>query len=120
MSKRRVHKLSAKAMTLTVVGCAGVCLAAVGYLHQKTIIDGLGKEIKGLEQRLDKLHTENQALERTYATMCSPRELDLRVRQMNLGLAAPSAEQIVRLPEPGTAWNGRRAVAQAPTEERLN
>lgn len=112
MTKRRNQRLSTKAMVLIVGGCAFLCLACVGYLHEKTIINGLGKQIKGLELRLEKMQTENQALERTYATMCSPRELDLRVRQMNLGLAAPSPEQIVRMPEPVALSGERKAVAQ--------
>ncbi|MBI4326375.1 MAG: hypothetical protein HY674_14090 [Chloroflexi bacterium] len=80
-----------------------ICLviggSALGYVYQKSEIYKLGQLIKQSEIRLEELHRHNNALQRALASLSSPRELDERIRKMNLGLAAPQPEQIVRLPD---------------------
>lgn len=98
--KTKSNPLSGGTIMRIVLGSAFVCLVGVGYLWQKREIHILGREIKGLEVQLDKLEKGNAALSRAYATMCSPAELDARVKRMGLGLQAPQPDQIVRLPEP--------------------
>jgi hypothetical protein len=85
---------------LSIAICGAVCLAGIGYIWAKTQVWGLSREMKALETRRDELKRANNTLERTYAAMCTPRELDARAKLLNLGLVAPQPDQFVRLPEP--------------------
>jgi hypothetical protein len=100
MSRRKSPPLKAKTVVVSIAICGAVCLAGIGYVWAKTQVLGLSREIKQLETRRDELRRVNDALQRTYAAMCTPRELDARVKRLNLGLATPQPDQIVRLPEP--------------------
>lgn len=84
------------------IGCGFVCLtlAGLGYLWQKKQIHILGREMRLMEVQLEEYRRANANMQRAYSAMCSPAELDARVRRMNLGLSAPLPDQIVRLPEP--------------------
>lgn len=95
-----------------------ICLviggSALGYVYQKSEIYKLGQQIKQSEIRLEELRRHNDALQRALASLFSPRELDERIRKMNLGLAAPQPEQIVRLPDGSAALgvsSGQRFLA---------
>ncbi|MEK7683815.1 MAG: hypothetical protein AAB466_00165 [Verrucomicrobiota bacterium] len=100
-----------------------ICLviggSALGYVYQKSEIYKLGQQIKQSEIRLEELRRHNDALQRALASLCSPRELNERIQKMNLGLAAPRPEQIVRLPDGFAASDvslGQRFLAgQRPT-----
>jgi hypothetical protein len=100
MSRKRSAPLKAKTIVLSIFICAAVCLAGIGYIWAKTQVWGLSREIKRLETRRDELKRANDALDRTYAAMCTPRELDARAKRLNLGLSAPLPDQIVRIAEP--------------------
>jgi len=73
--------------------------AGIGYVWQKTQIQHLADQQKRLESRFEELHRQNDKLMRAVAVLCSPRELDERVKKMNLGLVPPQPDQIVRLRE---------------------
>ena len=100
MSRRRSAPLKPKTIVLSIFVCGAVCLAGIGYIWAKRQVWGVSREIKRLEVRRDELKRINDALQRTYAAMCTPRELDARVKRLNLGLATPQPDQIVRIPEP--------------------
>jgi hypothetical protein len=100
MSRRKSARLKPKTILLSIVICGAVCLAGIGYVWAKTQVWDLSREIKRLETRRDELKRANDGLQRTYAAMCTPRELDARVKRLNLGLYAPQPDQIVRIPEP--------------------
>jgi hypothetical protein len=100
MSRRKSAPLKPKTVVLSICICGAVCLAGIGYIWAKTQNLGLSREIKGLENRRDELKRLNDSLQRTYAAMCTTRELDARVKRLNLGLAAPRPDQMVRLAEP--------------------
>lgn len=100
MKKKPGGRLKPKTVGWIMVTFAVLCLAGLGFLWEKRQIHVLGREIKKLETDLDKLRRENEARRRTYASMCSPGELDARARKMNLGLSVPQPEQIVRMTEP--------------------
>jgi hypothetical protein len=102
MSRRKSAPLKPQAVVTTIVVCAAVCLAGIGYVWAKSQVWTLGREMKALEVRRDDLKRANDALSRKYAGMCTPRELELRVKQLNLGLAQPRPDQFVRLAEPAT------------------
>ena len=100
MSRRRSAPLKPGTIIAAIVVCAAVCLAGIGYIWAKTQVWTLGREIKALENRRDELRRANDALSRTYAAMCTSRELELRLKHYNLGLVMPRPDQIVTMTEP--------------------
>lgn len=74
--------------------------SGVGYVWQKKQIYELGQQKGRKEQRLMKLREHNRALRDALAALSSPRALDARVKELNLGLVVPEPEQILRLEEP--------------------
>jgi hypothetical protein len=98
MRRNRTSALKPKTVVTSIVICAAVCLAGIGYVWAKSQVWTLSGDIKKLEVQLDDLRRDNDGLQRKYATMCSPSNLDARVRELNLGLSAPLPSQIIRLP----------------------
>lgn len=98
MRRNKSTALKPKTVFASIAVCAAICLAGIGYVWAKTQVLALGKEIKTLELRLEELRRDNDILQRSYAAMCSPAKLDIRVRELNLGLVRPLPSQIVRLP----------------------
>lgn len=74
--------------------------SGVGYVWQKSQIADLGKQINERESRLRDLGAQNEKLRRQLATMRSPRYLELRIKELNLGLMQPPPSHVWRLPEP--------------------
>lgn len=74
--------------------------SGVGYVWQTSQIDELGRQIKTRELRLRMLKDQNEKLRRQWATMRSPIVLEMRLKELGLGLAMPEPSQILRLPEP--------------------
>ena len=98
MRRNKTSALKPKTVITSVVICACACLSGIGYVWAKTQVWGLSRDIKKLELRLEELRKNNHVLQRNYAEMCAPAQLDYRVRKLNLGLAAPLPSQIVRMP----------------------
>ncbi len=86
--------------------------AGVGYVFQKDQIGRLGKQILQRERRLAEFQEQNEKLRKQLATMRSPRFLELRIRELNLGLGPPQPSQIWRLTEPS-----RDAAKPAPERQ---
>ncbi len=74
--------------------------SGVGYVWQKDQISQLGQQIKKREMRLRELAYQNEKLEKQLATMRTPFFLEMRIRDLKLGLVRPEQAQIWRLPEP--------------------
>jgi len=74
--------------------------SGVGYVWQKSLIDQLGRQIKKSEIRLSDLKEQNEKLRKQLATMRSPPYLELRIRELNLGLGPPQPMQVWRVAEP--------------------
>jgi hypothetical protein len=74
--------------------------SGVGYVWQKDQIAQLGQEIKKRELRLAQLEDQNEKLNKQLATMRSPRFLETRIKELNLGLVQPQAGQVWCLSEP--------------------
>ena len=70
-----------------------------GYVWQKNQIYDLGRQIKQLETRRDALRHQNRMLGNLLAKMSSPKELDARVKNSNLGLGPPRQDKVWRLVE---------------------
>lgn len=83
--------------------------AGVGYVAQQKQILELGQEKGRKESRLLRLRQQNRALRDAVAALSSPRALDARVRELQLGLVPPSPEQVIRLEEPPVALTSRLA-----------
>ncbi len=79
-----------------------VCLggSGLGYVWQKAVIDEIGQEIKKREVRLRQIEDQNVKLRQQLATMRSDRVLEVRIKDLNLGLEMPQPSQVWRLPEP--------------------
>jgi hypothetical protein len=78
--------------------------SGVGYVWQKDQIYRLGQQIKKREVRLRELVDQNEKLKKQLGTMRSPRLLELRIRDLNLGLVQPESAQVWQLPEPPREW----------------
>lgn len=103
-----------------------VCLggSGVGYVWQKAVIDQIGQEIKKREVQLRALEDQNVKLRQQLAAMRSDRVLELRIRDLNLGLTAPHPAQVLRLSEPSpepppTESGPRQMAAQNWLDERM-
>lgn len=83
-----------------VLLCLLIGGSGVGYVWQKSLIDELGRERARLEKRRNELKLNNEKLCRQLATLRSPRFLDQRVRELNLGLVPAQPGQVMSLPEP--------------------
>jgi len=89
--------------------------SGVGYVWQKDQIVQLGREIKRREIRLIELRDQNEKQKNQLETMRSPRCLEARIKELNLGLVQPLPAQIWRLPEPPQAV---ARPAPPPTDDR--
>jgi hypothetical protein len=73
--------------------------SGVGYVRQKNQIYSLADQYKKSELHLEGLRVQNQARIKVLETLQSPRELESRMKTMNLGLVAPRPDQVVHLVE---------------------
>src|SRR5262245_12071109 len=74
--------------------------SGVGYVWQQNQIYALGKQIQQREVRLGALEAQNEKLWQQLAKMRSPRALEARIAELNLGMAPPQPSQVWRLKEP--------------------
>jgi hypothetical protein len=102
MSRNRKHQAAAlrfgpavKALSL----CLFLAGSGVGYVWQKDQIYTLSDRLKQCEVRYERLHRENDRLSRILAELQSPAGLELRIKQIDLGLVAAQPNQIVHLIE---------------------
>ena len=79
--------------------CLLIAGSAVGYVWQKSQIFQLDQQIRQREIRLKQLHEANLKLSGQLGMLRSPPMLDLRARELNLGLVPAQPSQILRLPE---------------------
>jgi Septum formation initiator len=68
--------------------------SGVGYVWQKNQIFDLGQQIRKREKLLAELENQNDKLKRQLAWMQSPRYLEGRIRDLNLGLVQPEQSKI--------------------------
>lgn len=124
MARNRKHQSAAirfgpavKAFLL----CLLIGGSGVGYVWQKTQIYELGQQIRNREHRLAYLRDQNEKLRKQVAMMTSPAYLEMRIKELNLGLVPPQATQIWRLPEPevGTPPGDREREYASREELRM-
>jgi cell division protein FtsB len=80
--------------------------SGVGYVWQKNQILELGQQMKKRETALKTLLDQNDKLRKQLATMHSPKFLEARIKELNLGLVQPQPGQILRLLEPSQELPG--------------
>jgi cell division protein FtsB len=104
----------------TVLVCVVVAGTGLGYVWQKNQIYRLGDEIKRREAALTGLEKRNTVLAAQLAQLQSPGQLETRCQQYNLGLTAPRESQMIRLYEPGPAWDTQPIrMATTPPAPRM-
>lgn len=91
------------------LACLLIGGSGIGYVWQKNQIYQLGLQIKQLETTLADHRAANRQRADTLAYQRSPRALDARVRELNLGLMPPRPENILRLSESPFATTPPRA-----------
>jgi cell division protein FtsB len=96
--------------------CAGIAIAGVGYVWQKQQINELGKQILAREKKLDELRDQSEKLRRQLATLRSPQFIEMRIKELNLGLVQPQPNQVWRLSEPA----GDAETAATPSSVGFN
>lgn len=118
MAKNRKHQ-SAAIRFGPVLMAFLLCLifggSGVGYVWQKTQLDELGRQIRKREQRLTELRDANKKLRDQLAMLRSPKMLEQRARELNLGLTPPQPWQVWRLTEP----SGNRSAQPQPESARF-
>jgi hypothetical protein len=68
--------------------------SGIGYVWQKEQIDRLGKQISRRERELAQVEEQNEKLRKQLGTMRSPRFLEMRIKELKLGLVAPQQTQV--------------------------
>ena len=86
--------------------------SGVGYVWQKDQIYRLGQQIKFREVRLQYLKEQNEKLSKQLAARRSPQFVQIRIKQLSLGLAQPEPGQKWQLPEPLREPAGENAERQ--------
>ena len=113
---------SSLAQFAPAVKAAGICLVTcglgLGYVWQKQQIAQLGKEIKGLEVRLEVLGKQKKELGDTLAQLKSPQVLDQLVNQWHLDLEMPRPHQVVVLKERDAALEAKKSEGPTQTARR--
>jgi len=80
--------------------CLFIGGSGVGYVWQKSQINLLGNKILEREKALAQRRDDNEKLRRQMAALHSPQYVELRIRELNLGLVQPQPNQIWRMVEP--------------------
>ena len=102
--------------------CALLGGSGVGYVWQRNQIDELGRQIANRETRLAALREQNKKLGDQLQRLRSPKPLELRVRELKLGLGQLQPGQVWRLPEPlapTSAETSRPFAGRLARESRL-
>ena len=80
--------------------CALIGGSGVGYVWQKSRIDGLSKQLKEREQKLGALETSNRKLRRQLDTEQLAPSLIAKINNLKLGLEPVKPNQVWRMTEP--------------------
>ncbi len=126
MAKNRKHQSAAirfgpalKAFLL----CALLCGSALGYVWQKNQIYDLGQQIRKRELHLKDLQDQNEKLRRQLVYMRSPQFLEVRVKELNLGLVPSQPSQVWYMQEPvksEAATQNREMASRQSTPVAMN
>lgn len=96
--------------------CLFIGGSGVGYVWQQNQLLELGRQKVEKEKRLNTLRVQNGQLARHLAELRSPKALEARVRELNLGLTMAQPTQVVRLLDNAPAPAAGPAPVARPTE----
>ena len=94
-----------------VLACLFFGGLGVGYVWQMNQVYTLGQQRKTAERRLEELRLQNKRWSDHWSGLRSAVALDERVKRLNLGLAPAQPGQIIRLPDPLVADQGRTGAS---------
>jgi cell division protein FtsB len=121
MARNRKHQVAAVRFAPALkafVLCAFIATAGVGYVWQKQQINDLGKQILEREKKLIALREQSEKLRRQLATLRSPQFIEMRIKELNLGLVQPQPNQIWRLAEPAAEAPSASVAAESQPQRR--
>ena len=99
-----------------------ICLfiggSGVGYVWQQNQLLELGRQKAEKEKRLNLLRVQNSQLGRHLAELQSPKSLETRLKELNLGLSMAQPTQIVRLVDAPLTPAAKRILSMHPAERR--
>jgi len=91
--------------------CSLFVASGVGYVWQKSVIADLVRQRTARIQERTRLETKNKQLREDVAGLTSPKQLNKRLTELNLGLVEPQSAQVRWLSEPAETPPGRPATA---------
>ena len=99
-----------------------ICLfiggSGVGYVWQQNQLLELGRQKAEKEKRLNFLRVQNSQLGRHLAELQSPKSLETRLKELNLGLSMAQPTQIVRLVDAPLTPAGKPTLSLQPAERQ--
>jgi uncharacterized protein HemX len=99
--------------------CLFIGGSGVGYVWQQNQLLELGRQKAEKEKRLNTLRVQNSQLARHLSELQSPKSLEARVKELNLGLTLAQPTQIVRLLDAPQTPPIQPAPAPAPNRTEL-
>ena len=88
--------------------------SGVGYVWQKDQIFQLGQQIRKRELRLADLENQSEKLRNQLAMMRSPRFLERRIQELNLGLVPPQPNADLAVDRAGARVPGQEPDGNTP------
>ena len=99
-----------------------ICLfiggSGVGYVWQQNQLLELGRQKAEKEKRQNLLRVQNSQLGRHLAELQSPKSLETRLKELNLGLSMAQPTQIVRLVDAPLTPAGKPILSMHPAERQ--
>ena len=99
-----------------------ICLfiggSGVGYVWQQNQLLELGRQKAEKEKRLNLLRVQNSQLGRHLAELQSPKSLETRLKELNLGLSMAHPTQIVRLVDAPPTPADKSILSMHPAERQ--
>ena len=98
--------------------CLFIGGSGVGYVWQQNQLLELGRQKLDKEKRLTLLRAQNSQQARHLAELQSPKSIETRVKELNLGLTMAQPTQIVRLADAPMTPSVKPASGSVPTERQ--
>ena len=98
--------------------CLFIGGSGVGYVWQQNQLLELGRQKAEKEKRLNTLRVQNSQYARRLAELRSPKSIEARVRELNLGLTMAQPTQIVRLVDAPLTPAAKRILSMHPAERQ--
>jgi len=101
-----------------VIICLFIGSSGVGYVWQQNQLLELGRQKAEKEKRLNRLRVQNSQLARHLAELQSPKSLETRLKELNLGLRMAQPTQIVWLMDAPLTPAGKPTLSMHPAERQ--